>query len=398
MGTHGSRHAGRWRVGLFMGLTDHYEHGIARGVIRYARGRPDWDLYGFGWMFQPIGSLERWDGDGLMARIESGKDADRLALRGLPLVDVAGAWHRQGFRHVCNDDAATGTLAGRHLRALGVRSFAFCGVSSVGWSRARREGFRAAVSARGLHSLRLFEESLPWWKRVHHSERLLSWLRALPKPVALFACNDTAGLKVAAACRAAGLRVPQEVAILGVDNEDILCELSVPPLSSIMLDCERIGYQAAELLAEMLDGGEKPERAGFRRAAPRPERGLIAPREVVERASTRLLASDDPLVAQALGIIHGSSAGRLSVTGVLKGVPASRRSLEIRFRAALGRSIHDEIVRMHVEKARELLREGTLTMAAVAVESGFTNAQRFHESFKRIMGTTPGAYRRSYRG
>jgi len=408
-----------------MGLTDFYEHGIARGIVRFARGRSDWDLYGFGWMFQHMGSLEGWEGDGLIARIESGRDADRLAARGLPLVDVAGAWPRPGFNQVCNDDAATGRLAGRHLRALGFPRFAFCGVTRVGWSRARREGFRQAVGA-GTAGLPVFEESLPWWEHVHRSERLESWLAALRTPVALFACNDTAGLKLAAACRSVGLAVPRDVAILGVDNEDILCELCVPPLSSVMLDCERIGFNAAEHLAALLDAGvahgvtrpasrgsrragKEPRRAGdtSRRGAPRTPRGSIAsrdqpvriaPREVVERASTRIVASADPLVERALTVIRSEATGGLTVTALMKATPSSRRGLETRFRAALGRSIHDEIVRVRIEKARELLRGTTLTIAAVADESGYGNAQRFHEAFKRSSGMTPGAYRKSYRG
>jgi len=121
----------RRRVGLFMGLIDHYEHGIARGVVRFARGRPDWDLYGYGWMFQAMGSLERWDGDGIVARIESARDADLLAGRGIPVVDVAGAWRRPGFRQVSNDDTATGRLAGRHLASLGHRHLGFCGKPSA---------------------------------------------------------------------------------------------------------------------------------------------------------------------------------------------------------------------------------------------------------------------------
>jgi LacI family transcriptional regulator len=366
-----------------MGLTDFYEHGIARGIVRYARGRPDWDLYGYGWMFQSIGSLDRWDGDGLVARIESGRDADRLAGRRLPVVDVAGAWRRKGFRQVCNNDAATGALACRHLQAIGFRLFAFCGVADVGWSRLRREGFLAVL---GGKSIPVFEAPLPWWERLHHSERLEAWIRALPHPVAVFACNDTAGLKVAAACRDAGLSVPRDVAILGVDNEDILCELCVPPLSSIMLDCEQIGFRAAELLGRML------EESGGDPADPQ----LIAPREVVDRSSTHLFPSADPLVEEAVALIRSLAGEPVNVAGLLQKIPASRRSLEIRFRRSLGRSMHDEIVRVRIERARELLRTTTLTVAAVAASSGFGNPQRFHEVFRIAAGMTPGAYRKSH--
>jgi LacI family transcriptional regulator len=367
-----------------MGLIDHYEHGVARGVVRYARGRPDWDLYGFGWMFQAMGSLERWDGDGIIARIESRRDADLLAARGIPVVDVAGAWERPGFRQVSNDDRATGRLAGGHLKTLGRRTFAFCGVTRVGWSRARREAFREAVTASRLS---VFEQPLDWWERLHRSEAFDRWLAALPRPAALFACNDTVGLKAAAAARRLGIEVPADLAILGVDNEDILCELSVPPLSSIALDLERIGWEAARVLASLMDA--RPGRAAA---------AVVSPREVVERESTRTLATGDALVDGALGVIHGAAAGRLTVAQLLVSVPCSRRTLEKRFRGTLGRSIHQEIIRRRIDEARLLLRDTTFTISAVAEETGFTNVQRFYAAFRKAQGTTPSAYRRSYRG
>ena len=374
----------RRRVGLFMGLIDHYEHGIARGVVRFARERPDWDLYGYGWMFQGMGSLERWDGDGIIARIESARDAERLALRGIPVVDVAGAWTRPGFRQVSNDDGATGRLAGRHLAGLGNRRFGFCGVTGVGWSRARREAFRVTVAPARLS---VFEQSLPWWEKLHRSQHLDRWLTRLQRPAALFACNDTVGLKTAAACRRLGLAVPSDVAILGVDNEDILCELSVPPLSSIALDLERIGWLAAEALDAILD-----RRSGRGAAV------VVPPREVVDRESTRAITTGDALVDQALTVVRGApSPGMVSVSQILLSVPCSRRTLEKRFQTALGRSIHQEVIRHRVEAARRLLRDTTLTVAAVAAEVGFANAQRFYTAFRRVQGATPGAYRRSYR-
>ena len=205
--------------------------------------------------------------------------------------------------------------------------------------------------------------------------------------MALFACNDTAGLKTGAACRRLGLEVPADVAILGVDNEDILCELSVPPLSSISLDLERIGWEAAETLAGFMDG--RPAR---------PELILIPPREVVERASTRDgrhggLAGERRAAPDSW--IRARAAHRRSDHKVPSQLPAKPRE---EIQKALGRSIHQEIIGARIDSARRLLRDTTLTVAAIAAETGFANSQRFYAAFRGVQGITPEAYRRSYRG
>ena len=256
-------------------------------------------------------------------------------------------------------------------------------LSRVGWSRARREAFRDAVAVSRLPS---FEQPLAWWERLHRSESFDRWLAHLPRPAALFACNDTVGLKAAAACRRLGVEVPADIAILGVDNEDILCELSVPPLSSIALNLERIGWAAAEALAAFMAG-----KTG--RAAP----VVVPPREVVERDSTSAIATGDEIVDRALRVIHEAASPGLTVSQLLLAVHCSRRTLEKKFQRTLGRSIHQEVIRRRVEAARRLLRNTTLTVASIAGEAGFANSQRFYAAFRKVQGVTPGAYRRSYR-
>jgi len=386
-----------------MGLTDTYEHGIARGVARYARTREDWDLFGYGWMFRPLEALEYWDGDGIIARVESRRDADRLAALGIPLVDVAGAYLRPGFLRVANDDRATGVRAGSYLQACGFRCFAFCGVRGVFWSAQRREGFRQSVR-QACPRVQVFEESLAWWESLQNSEHLGEWLSALPCPAGIFACNDTAGLKLAEMARKLGLAVPGELAILGVDNEDILCELASPSLSSIPLDCESIGYRAAELLAGVL-ARSSGSRGGVRAGASARARArasdaapiLVPPGEVVERDSTRVFACDDPLVAEAVHRIRSRARDGANLAELLAGLPASRRSLELRFRRATGRTMHEELVRARLDAAKALLRSTDQAVAHVARGSGFGTVQRFHEVFLRQVGLSPARYRRDRR-
>jgi LacI family transcriptional regulator len=252
----------------------------------------------------------------------------------------------------------------------------------------RRAG---AAEALGIPpgTLPVFERSLPWWEGEGRGgpgrngagdrslERFISGIR---KPAAVFACNDTAGLRAVGVCQGLGIAVPGEVAVLGVDDEDIVCELSSPSLSSIALDCETIGYRAAALLDSILDGGD---------AAPL----VVPPGDVAERESTRTFASDDPLVSKAATIIRARAHLGLDVAGLLGMLPASRRSLETRFRKATGRTLHGEIIAARVARAKRLLGAGDLTMEAVAEGSGFGSLQRFHEAFRLLEGTSPGAWR-----
>jgi LacI family transcriptional regulator len=395
------------RIALCMELSDFYEHGIARGLVRYAKAKPDWQLYGYGWMFRPLSDLTAWEGDGIIARVESAERADLLASLGLPVVDVAGAYSRRHFSSVTNDDILTGFNAGTHLLERGFSSFAFLGVKGTRWSELRFRGFeRSIAEARGGASGRsgrpaarrvavpAFERPLSWWEgltdrspRGKDLDELGAFMRSLPAPTALFACNDTTGLRATELAGRLGIDIPESLAILGVDNEDILCELASPSLSSVMLDCEAIGYRAAELLDGIFEG-----------AKPRAEGAVVSPREIIERESTRIFACGDELVARAVTIIRARAQEGIGVADLLGSLPASRRSLETRFRAAMGRSIHEEILRSRIAYAKRLLRGGDDTIDAVAERSGFGSAQRFHEAFKKLEGLAPGTWRRQSRG
>jgi LacI family transcriptional regulator len=375
----------RRRIALVMGLADTYEHGIARGVVRYAKERHNWDLYGYGWMFRPFDALGYWRGDGIIARVESARDADRLGRTRVPVVDVAGAHAGRSFYRVTNDDEGTGRKAGAYLASCGFRRFAYCGVAGTGWSGLRKKAFVQSTTGIREGEVAVFEEDLPWWESLAESGPLRKWLAALVKPVGVFACNDTAGLKLAEVCRTMGITVPETVAILGVDDEDILCEMASPSLSSIRLDCESIGYRAAAVLDQVMTGA--PGSAAAARAF------IIAPRDVVERDSTRIYTCDDPLVEQAMRLIRARAAERITVGSLLGSLPASRRSLETRFKKATGRTLREEMVRVRLAHARALLRGSRLTIADVATESGFGTVQRFHSVFRKAEGMSPGGYR-----
>lgn len=374
------------KIALCMGINDYYEHGIARGVVRFAKDH-NWNLAGYGWMFGKLDDINSWDGDGIITRIESEADADLFAGLGRPVVDVAGAYVRSAFHQVNNDDFLTGKKAGAHLAERGFGNFAYCGVSGVGWSSKRYDGFCAGVDGTG--AVPVFERSLEWWEELDRSDSLNEWLKSLPLPGAVFACNDTAGVKVTSVCRRLGIAVPEELAILGVDNEDILCELASPSLSSVQLDCDQIGYRAAQLLDSVLS------RENFN--SDFTSEILVLPKGILERESTRIFVSNDDLIQQAINYIRNNAQSGINVAELAQLLNVSRRTLEMRFRRVLDTSVYDQIISARLAYAEKLLVGSSSTVESVALDSGFSSLQRFHAGFKARTGLTPGEYRKKHR-
>jgi LacI family transcriptional regulator len=205
-------------------------------------------------------------------------------------------------------------------------------------------------------------------------------------PLGLMACNDDRGRQVLEACREARLRVPEQIAVVGVDNDELLCELSDPPLSSVVLNAERGGYAAAALLDRMMRGRVR-----------RPRRLVVEPLHVVTRRSSDIIALEDAEVASALALIRQQATAPMQIDEVVEHVQISRRSLEMRFRQHVGRTIHDEIERMRLERAKRLLLESDLPIPRVASSAGFNSASYFVQVFCRQVGQTPARYRRMIR-
>lgn len=383
----------RQKIAICMGLTDYYEHGIARGIVRYAKQKEEWELFGYGWMFGGIDDLHDWQGDGIITRAESPADAAQLSELEIPVIDVAGAYIHSGFHQVVNDDFRTGQKAGAYLKNCGFTNLAFCGVEKVAWSEKRFDGFTKGCGT--ADTIPLFERPLTWWENLSALEdrsssgSLNEWLSALPRPCGIFACNDTAGVKIAGICRKLGILVPEEIAVLGVDNEDILCELSNPSLTSIQLDCEEIGFRAAELLDTLLLRDE-PERQWLSEIQ-------IPPGELIERETTRVFVCENETVREAVDYIRRNFNGGIRVDDVASQMNTSRRNLEIKFRKYLSRTVNSVLLDAKMTYIRKQLVSTDKTMELIAEESGYATLQRFHAAFKKAEGTTPGSYRKQNR-
>ena len=233
-------------------------------------------------------------------------------------------------------------------------------------------------------SRRRSSEAVSWEQQGQDDQAaLVRWLQQLPTPVAVMACNSIRGQEVLSACRRLGRAVPEQVAVMGVDSDEIICELSDPPLSSVVLNAVRTGYEAAAWLDRLMAGEAAPDSPV-----------LIAPTGVAPRRSTDIVAVDDPHVAAALRYIRDHACEDIALQDVLQSVHLSRASLHRHFNAALGRSPKAEILRVRLERAKQLLAETELPLYEIASRTGFRNPEHFSYLFKSKSGQTPGQFRR----
>jgi len=375
-------------VALLIETSNAYARNLLRGIIRYVREqhRP-WSirLLEQGRGETPPAWLKRWEGDGIIARIENRRIADAVSATKLPIVDVSAARLLPELPWVETDDRAIAQLAFDHLQDRNFRSFAFCGDSQFQWSCWRRDHFVSLVESKGLtcpvHDFRT--RSGKNVSEERQRQNLLEWLRKLPKPVGILACYDVLGHQVLDVCHEEELRVPDDIAVLGVDNDELLCSLTIPPLSSVIPDAQGTGYEAARQLDLQMSSRKRP-----------PESVLMKPLGVCTRQSTDVLAIDDPDIAHAVRYIRDHALEGINVQDVLAKVPLSRRALEIRFRDLLERTPHDEIMRVRIERVKELLLSTDLSLSEIAQRTGFRHVEYLSVAFRRNEGQPPSEFRK----
>jgi LacI family transcriptional regulator len=334
-----------------------------------------------------------WQGDGVIARVETAEAARCLSRRRIPVIDVRGHFDL-GVPVIETDDVAVARLAFDHFMERGFGQLAFAGYRRIDYSERRHRNFQALAQERDL-PCQVYEaptpaHPVPASLYDQHAQRfaadLIDWVRQLPKPVGIFACNDVCGKQVLNACLEAGVAVPEDVAVLGVDDDAVFCDLAAPPLSSIALDTERIGYLAAQWLERMMDGSGMP-----------PARTKVPPLRVVCRRSTDSIAVDDPDVAAALRFIREHAAEKIGVKEIAGPAGLSRRTLERRFKELVGRSPHDEIMRERIRRAQQLLRDTDLPLRTIAHRTGFTHPEYMSVVFRRRTGQQPSQFRAAAR-
>lgn len=373
----------RRKVALLIETSNAYGRGLLHGIVRYIREHSPWSFYlpeqGRGDV--PPGWLANWHGDGIIARIENDEIARSVAASGLPAVDVSAARRLPAIPWVETDDAAISRLAAEHFLDRGFKHFAYCGDSRFNWSNWRAMHFEQCIKPHG--ACHVYKSTLPSNSPLEDQVlEIGQWLARLPKPVAVMACYDIRGQQVLDACRNMDLAVPDEVAVLGVDNDALLCDVSWPPLSSVIPNTQRTGYEAAALLDSMLSGRQVSAQAC-----------LIPPVGVATRQSTDVLAVEDRQIAQAVRYIREHACEPINIEDVLKVVPLSRRLFESRFRKLLGHTPHEEITRVRMNRVKELLTGTKLSLADIAERTGFEHVEYLSAAFKKKIGVSPNRYR-----
>lgn len=373
------------RVALLIESSNAYGRGLLAGIYDHSSVSEHWVTFlpEHGRGAPPLESLRAWRGDGIIARIENDTIAAVVRKLGLPTIDTSAARLLPELPYVETDDVAIARLAADHLCEIGFRHFAFCGDRRFRWSENRRLAFAAELASR-KYELDVFEipASARPGSHTAENERLGRWLKTLPQPVAVFACYDVLARRVIEACHDLAISVPDQIAVLGVDDDELLCRLTTPPLSSIQPDARGAGRLAAEYLDRLLAGQPvSPEH-------------LLPPRGVAVRQSTDVVSVADPVVAAAARFIRMNISRGIKVEDVARAGHVSRRKLEQRFVRALARTPHEEIVRTQWRLVEDLLQHTELKLVAIARRCGFKHPEYMTAAFTKRYGCSPTEWRR----
>lgn len=383
-------------VALLIETSRAYGRGLCSGVAEYARTHGGWnfvlqerDLRGGipDW-------LPAWRGDGIICRLSDPALAETLSKAGCPVIDLYGRIRHPSIPFLDTDARAVARMAARFFIDAAFDRFAFCGFPGLWFSDERCVAFVEQLRELGFGCdvyqppAGLDSEDVAARESLHPegSEHLASWVAALPEHCAILACNDVRAQQLLTVAARVGRRIPEDLAVMGVDDDELICELTNPRLSSIRPDTGALGYHAAHWLDMLMQGRSLPAR-----------HLLLPPVRVHERASTDVVASDDPVFIRAVRFIRSHAGSGTDARAVVSVAGCSRSTLESRFRRFLGRSIRDEIVRVSIRRSCVLLLETQRTLAQIATACGFATASHFSRLFKQEMGMTPGDYRRVQR-
>ena len=375
------------QIAVLVDTSRSYGRDIVRGIRRYVAEHGPWSLY---LESRDLSSsfpdwLEKWPGDGILARTVDEQLLRKLKATKLPVIELRSTMLKHPFPFVGMDNSLVGSRVAGHFRDRGFQRFACCIDTSEKFYMQRCEHFIETLREQGFDCA-VFQTGAPGKKRPRwdeHQRALADWLRSLEKPVGVFACNDQLGFWVLDAARRAGISVPEEVAVIGAENDKTLCDTAWPPLSSVQLRGQAVGHAAARMLDDWIHKRATPSRVT-----------LLPPGDIIVRQSSDIVAVEDARISQALRFIRQHATNDIDVSRVAREVALSRSALERRMKSIVGRSPGEEINRIRFGHVEKLLAETDLTLDAIAARAGFTHPQYMAEAFRKRTGLTPGEFRR----
>jgi LacI family transcriptional regulator len=374
------------QVALIIETFNEHARRLLRGIRAFSLRGERWVIHfrGLSDDHRDLSWLQDWQGDGLLARIVSEEIASFVQRADVPTIDLTSERFLPEVPYLEANNYAVAELAAHHLLGRGYQHFAFLGDNSHFWSRLREQHFRHCVEAQDK-TCHTFDVRGERYSLGDVQEGLKTWLGHLPKPVGVMASSDVLGRLLLETCTLAAIQVPHEVAVIGVDNDTLLCELAEPPLSSVAPDAFKTGFLAASLLQDLMDGKKLEGKSH-----------LIDPLGVVTRRSTEFYVTEDKVVLGALSFIRARACDDIKVEDVLAVTSLSRRAFETRFHKVVGRTPHEEINRLKLQRVKELLLEPGLSLQTIADLTGFKHPEYLSVFFKRETGLSPSSYRDTY--
>ena len=378
-----------FHIALLLNRESVYGRKVMQGVMSYVRPMRKWKISIGRLSLKDINKIISVKPDGIISEVFSPSVAKVLDDSGIPYIDVSQVVDNKSATMVCSDNKKVGQMAAEHFLERGFTNFAYIGGKTAYFAKLREAGFAEVLHKCG-QNYSTFTKKLNlnfYGSNVlgESSKSLHHWLKSLPKPVAIFACNDAFALIINETCRQLDIHVPDKVAILGVDNDEQFCQLETPAISSIELPLREIGFRAACILENLMNKNSRQSKSE-----------LIPPVEIVLRQSSDIIAFQDETLSEAMRYIREHADTPLMVEDVCDSLCISRRLLEKSMKKQIGHSPLTEIHRVHVERAKTLLLNSRMQLPEIAIASGFRSPERMSVIFKRLTGTTPSKYRRSF--
>lgn len=376
-------------------FTEAFPHILLQGILSYAKenAQKEWVVCrmppSFKSQFGIEGVLEwakNWKANAMIGRFDNDENVSLLQQNGITVIAQDYKRRFTNIPNITSDYLLTGQMAAEYFLMRGFKNFAFFGYENTVWSDERCIGFSQTLEKAGygnqFHAYTNQQLETLWY---YDTTPLVNWLQSLPPKTALLCCDDNQGNKITEVCKFSKIKIPNDIAVLGVDNDVSMCELSDPPLSSINLDIERAGYDTASLISFLMKNPGAPYHDV-----------IIKPTSIINRISTNIFATDDKYIMKTLEFIHNHLDEPLGVEDLVKRLPLSRRLLEIRFKKITGKSVYQYILQFRMLQFAKLIQESTKPIVQIADEMGFNNYANLSKQFKLLKGCTPIEYRKKH--